>query len=661
MMRICVLILVLAAVAAAQTNNDWKGFYLGGNLGAGFGKAPVQTLPTFSPTGYFAASSTPAIYASSRQNIMPKGFSGGGQFGYNFQNGAFVIGFETDIGYTHLSGSRSATGTYPCCAPTTYTIAQSVKTNWLFTARPRIGVAHNGVLFYGTGGLAVAGLNYSALFTDTFATAHETGGTDQAQMGFAAGGGVEFKTDAHWSLRGEYLYIGGFNTVSTSTNLTAFGPPVIPFPTNVFTHTAELGAHLFRFGFNYRFGHRAPPPPPPANQPPSASCSANPSMVIAGSGDTVIVRASASDPDNDPLTYAWAATGGNVTGSGAEVRWNSTGTAPGTYTVTATVNDGHSHTANCSADITVNPPPNHPPTVSCSASSSSVVSGDRVTITATGSDPDGDQLTYSWATSSGRISGSGATAQLDTSNTQGPATVTATVDDGRGGTASCSSTVDVRPRSLSLRSVYFVVGQPTKKNPDGGLLTSQQQTLQTVARDFKSYLSVKSDARLMLDGYADIRKYAGGKDNNDALTARRAARAKNYLVEQGVPASNLDTNSHGDHQQLTEAQVRALVESSPELSAEEKARMLNKKNFRMIWLANNRRVDATLESTGQTSVQEYPFNAADALTLIGGREAEYKKAHPPKKAPAKKAGTKKAATAPAAPKKAGTKKAAPKK
>jgi outer membrane protein OmpA-like peptidoglycan-associated protein len=404
---------------------------------------------------------------------------------------------------------------------------------------------------------------------------------------------------------------------------------------------------VFRFGYPKTVVIQ----PAPTNSAPIASCSANPNMVTAGSGDIVIVRANASDPDNDPLTYSWSATGGNVAGSGSEVRWNSGGVAPGTYTVTASVNDGHSHTVNCSADITVNPPPNRKPIVSCSASKNSVVSGEPVGIRATASDPDGDPLTYSWSTSTGRITGSGASVQLDTTNAQGAATVTATVDDGRGGTASCSTTVDVRPRSLSLRSVYFVVGQPTKKNPDGGLLPSQQQTLQTVARDFKSYLSVKPDARLMLDGYADIRKYAGGKDNNDALTARRSNRAKNYLVEQGVSASNLDTNSHGDHQQLTEAQVKALVESSPELSAEEKARMLSKKNFHMIWLANNRRVDATLESTGQTSVQEYPFNAADALTLIGGREAEYVKKHPPKKAPVKKAPAKKAA-----PKKAATKK-----
>jgi hypothetical protein len=57
-------------------------------------------------------------------------------------------------------------------------------------------------------------------------------------------------------------------------------------------------------------------------------------------------------------------------------------------------------------------------------------------------------------------------------------------------------------------------------------------------------------------------------------------------------------------------------------------------------MASNRRVDVTLSTTGQTSTRQFPFNAEDALTLIGGRT------------PAKKAG-------PAAGK--ATKKPAPKK
>jgi hypothetical protein len=42
-----------------------------------------------------------------------------------------------------------------------------------------------------------------------------------------------------------------------------------------------------------------------------------------------------------------------------------------------------------------------------------------------------------------------------------------------------------------------------------------------------------------------------------------------------------------------------------------------------ILLASNRRVDIALSTTGQQSLRQYPFNAADSLTLI--RQAETKK------------------------------------
>ena len=59
-------------------------------------------------------------------------------------------------------------------------------------------------------------------------------------------------------------------------------------------------------------------------------------------------------------------------------------------------------------------------------------------------------------------------------------------------------------------------------------------------------------------------------------------------------------------------------------------------------MASNRRVDVTLTTTGQTSVRQFPFNAEDALTLIGGRTPVKKAAAPAtKKAPAKKPAPKK--------------------
>jgi hypothetical protein len=45
--------------------------------------------------------------------------------------------------------------------------------------------------------------------------------------------------------------------------------------------------------------------------------------------------------------------------------------------------------------------------------------------------------------------------------------------------------------------------------------------------------------------------------------------------------------------------------------------------MKTITLANNRRVDVVLQIPGrppEASIRQYPFNAADALSLIGGRE-----------------------------------------
>ena len=66
-------------------------------------------------------------------------------------------------------------------------------------------------------------------------------------------------------------------------------------------------------GLVLRFG--IPNPPPPPNQPPVAACSANPTSVYAGSGDAVAVHVTASDPDNDNLTYSYTASGGAVVAS----------------------------------------------------------------------------------------------------------------------------------------------------------------------------------------------------------------------------------------------------------------------------------------------------------------------------------------------------------
>jgi hypothetical protein len=89
------------------------------------------------------------------------------------------------------------------------------------------------------------------------------------------------------------------------------------------------------------------------------------------------------------------------------------------------------------------------------------------------------------------------------------------------------------------------------------------------------------------------------------------------LVEKGVPEASIKTEAFGKQQELSEAEVRSAVERNPELSAEERQKLLEHLNT--IQLASNRRVDITLSTAGQKtqdSVREYPFNASDSLALL---------------------------------------------
>jgi outer membrane protein OmpA-like peptidoglycan-associated protein len=180
--------------------------------------------------------------------------------------------------------------------------------------------------------------------------------------------------------------------------------------------------------------------------------------------------------------------------------------------------------------------------------------------------------------------------------------------------------IEVTEARLALHSIYFPTALPAIINPDAGLVTSQQQTLVALAADFKKYLESKPGAHLLLEGHADPR---GRTKYDQKLSERRADRVKTFLVEQGISEASIDTKAFGARHALREAAVKDTIENNPELSPEERQRAL--KNIRTIVLASDRRVDIVLSTTGESSVRQFPLNAADALTLIGGREDEAKK------------------------------------
>lgn len=101
---------------------SWRGFYIGGNAGGVKGNSDAFTSTVFSPTGYFALSSVPAIAGVGHQLLSPRGFTGGGTGGYNYQTGYWVIGVEGDFNSMHVKDDFTGTALYPCCAPTNFTI-----------------------------------------------------------------------------------------------------------------------------------------------------------------------------------------------------------------------------------------------------------------------------------------------------------------------------------------------------------------------------------------------------------------------------------------------------------------------------------------------------------------------------------------------------------
>jgi len=209
-----------------QAVYTWTGFYLGVNAGGGWSNANSD----FSTAGF-------PSFAGVDNHLA--GAIAGGQVGYNWQSGSWVIGVEADFQYSGMKSSISAPCPPGICAGLAASFDQ--KMPWFGTARGRLGYASAGWLIYATGGYA-----YTRLESNAFASA---GGLtvdirrDENRQGWTAGGGVEVAFTPNWSAKVEYLYMD-FRRRDGSWTLT--GLPTI-------TDSTRLQTNIVRGGVNYRF------------------------------------------------------------------------------------------------------------------------------------------------------------------------------------------------------------------------------------------------------------------------------------------------------------------------------------------------------------------------------------------------------------------------
>jgi outer membrane immunogenic protein len=197
---------------------NWTGFYVGINAGYGTGSSNWTDGPLGSTDGF----------------PIP-GFLVGGIVGVNYQIGQYVFGIEGDGDWTNLRGNSGPTcgGIAAVVPPPTTCQTQS---DWLATARGRVGYAFDRILLYGTAGAAFGNVQTGLNPPSTFDSATEAGWT--------AGVGVEIAFAQNWTAKVEYLFVdlpnGSCTTIGNCGGAAG--------------STATFSENIVRAGVNFKFG-----------------------------------------------------------------------------------------------------------------------------------------------------------------------------------------------------------------------------------------------------------------------------------------------------------------------------------------------------------------------------------------------------------------------
>lgn len=181
--------------AAAPVAFNWTGFYLGAQVGYGWGESEVDG---------FAGS------------YDVDGFNVGIYGGYNHQFvNNVVVGLEADINYNDADGSAVLVGFG----------TQATEFNFDGAVRARLGYAFDRVLVYVAGGVAFADID------TTTTVGGLTFSGDDTTFGWTIGGGVEAAVTQNIAVRAEYRY----------TKFDDIDSGIVGFDNNLDSHKVLVG------------------------------------------------------------------------------------------------------------------------------------------------------------------------------------------------------------------------------------------------------------------------------------------------------------------------------------------------------------------------------------------------------------------------------------
>ena len=341
------------------------------------------------------------------------------------------------------------------------------------------------------------------------------------QWSFAAGGGggLDLGVKPRFSIRliqADYIY-SHYSHVVQETQVSVQPNQLAPV-----THPTQWNSVRLAAGVVFNFGSYS-------SLPMSCAVTATPAQVLAGEPIRLSTAGSNFNAKHT-LTYGWTTNGGKLSSASTQAtEIDTTGLAPGSYSVSATITDPKAKSASstCAAGFIVKPPPAPPlpPVVSCSVSPSTVAIGEPATITMVASSPDHRPLSFNWSANGGQLSGSGTSAILTASNADAgkTITVTGTATDDRSLSANCAVDVKVPPI------------EPCVKIEDWGQCTFEKDPkrpwrVDNDCKDVLDKLAIRlqqmPNGKLAIVGYTDEKEVI----NEQSLGGRRSVNVKYYLT-----------------------------------------------------------------------------------------------------------------------------------
>ena len=219
---------------------SWTGWYIGGNIGGGWGENTSSNV-TLGGVDLNAAG-----LDTSFLNSKPNGIIGGAQIGYDWQvNHSWVAGVVADFQGANIQGSggASASGFIPGFGPVEASATATENLRYLGTVRGRLGWTTGNWMLYGSGGLAYGSVNS----TETVSVSGQgqtvdlsSAANSETRFGWAGGVGVNYAMTQNWIVGVDYLHYD-------------LGRTSVTDPTAQLTVDQKVGGDIVRGVLNYKF------------------------------------------------------------------------------------------------------------------------------------------------------------------------------------------------------------------------------------------------------------------------------------------------------------------------------------------------------------------------------------------------------------------------